>query len=100
MMTKRRAKPAHVDPPLAKQVLATPRRPAAIGIGCPTCGCTDLRVLYTRPRQFLKRTPDGFVVVQGIMRKRACRHCGRQLVTHEEVVGGGRGGGLTAGDTG
>jgi len=41
------------------------------GLECRGCGCGDLRVLYTRYR------------AGSIVRVRACRHCGRRLVTRE-----------------
>lgn len=43
------------------------------GIQCPRCGCRHLPVLYTRQR--LKK----------IMRIRICRHCGRRLMTYEQL---------------
>ena len=59
-------------------VVEVPRRDDAgsIGINCPRCGCSDLRVYYTR------RKPNGT-----IMRSRECRHCGRRIVTRERAVG-------------
>lgn len=41
------------------------------GLKCPRCGCTDFRVSYTRRKQ------------GAILRRRTCRHCGRQILTHE-----------------
>lgn len=38
---------------------------------CFTCGCRHFYVVYTRPRR-------GY-----ILRVRACRHCGRRIVTRE-----------------
>jgi transcriptional regulator NrdR family protein len=40
---------------------------------CPTCGCRHLPVLYTRQR------------AQQIVRVRACRNCGRRIVTRETI---------------
>lgn len=45
------------------------------GICCRTCGCRDLRVVYTRQR------PDG-----KIRRRRECRHCGRRVTTYETAA--------------
>lgn len=47
-----------------------PKAPA--GIRCPRCGCGDLRTTNTQ------RLPGGRV-----RRYKACRHCGRRLVTFE-----------------
>lgn len=46
------------------------------GIECPSCGCRQLFVLYTRHR------------VSTIVRVRRCRHCHRRIVTYERMVGG------------
>lgn len=43
------------------------------GLECPSCGCRDLRVYYTRPRSY------------GILRVRICRHCGRKMTTRETL---------------
>ena len=56
---------------LAAEAAAAPR-----GILCPDCGCRDLRVLRT------ERQPGG-----RIMRRRACRHCGRRVTTYERPAG-------------
>jgi hypothetical protein len=45
------------------------------GLGCPECGCRDFRVVYTRGRD------------DRIERRRACRHCGRRVTTHERLIG-------------
>ena len=52
------------------------------GITCPGCGCSELRVLYTRYRP--KR----------IVRVRQCQKCKRRVITNEfvgpwRVTGGG-----------
>ena len=48
-------------------------RPA--GFECRGCGCHHFRVVYTRPTE------------RGITRVRACRHCGRRIVTREVMAG-------------
>jgi transcriptional regulator NrdR family protein len=45
------------------------------GLVCRTCGCRHFEVLYTRPA-FGGR----------LLRRRACRHCGRRLTTYEQPV--------------
>ncbi len=45
------------------------------GLECPTCGCRDLRVRYTRQRS------------KYIWRVRTCRHCGRRVATRETISG-------------
>jgi len=61
--------------PLAKDVAVPPAAPCppppSRGLECRGCGCRELRVLYTRYR------------AGSIVRVRACRHCGRRLVTRE-----------------
>jgi hypothetical protein len=42
---------------------------------CPNCGCRDLRVYYTR------------VYRNRRIRRRFCRHCGRQVTTTERITG-------------
>lgn len=46
------------------------------GLECPTCGCRELRVVYTR------RALGGRLV-----RRRECRHCGRRITTSEHPIG-------------
>jgi hypothetical protein len=46
------------------------------GIACRTCGCRDLRTLETRQLAGGK-----------IFRRKACRHCGAKLTTHEKGYG-------------
>ena len=48
---------------------------ADLGVSCPTCGCRDLPVYYTRARRGGK-----------IVRVRTCRHCGRRVLTTERVA--------------
>lgn len=48
--------------------------PVDPGLECPSCGCRDLRVYYTRQRP------------SHIMRVRLCRHCGRRIVTRETLA--------------
>jgi transcriptional regulator NrdR family protein len=45
------------------------------GVECRECGCRHFEVLYTR------RLANGV-----ILRRRACRHCGRRLTTYEAVA--------------
>ena len=52
---------------------APPAQGEVCGLVCPKCGCRHLIVVYTRPR------------VRQILRVRACRHCGRRLVTRERL---------------
>lgn len=47
---------------------ATPR-----GLVCPRCGCGHLPVAYTRHRP------------GAIVRCRACRHCGKRMITRERA---------------
>jgi transcriptional regulator NrdR family protein len=47
----------------------------SLGIECPKCGCRHFRVVYTRPQP------------KAIIRLRECRHCGRRLLTREQVPG-------------
>lgn len=44
------------------------------GLVCPECGCRHFLVVYTRPG------PE-----DRIIRRRACRHCGKRLTTVEKV---------------
>jgi transcriptional regulator NrdR family protein len=53
--------------------MTTPSTPPAKGLICPRCGCQHFSVAYTRPR-------PGF-----ILRARDCRHCGKRIVTREQV---------------
>lgn len=45
------------------------------GFECRSCGCRHFHVVYTRPTE------------RGINRVRACRHCGRRIVTRETLLG-------------
>lgn len=60
---------------MKKPTASTPLRPAR-GLECRHCGCRHFEVIYTR-------------AVHGarIMRRRACRHCGRRVTTVEQVLG-------------
>lgn len=51
-----------------------PAPPPGGGIRCPSCGCQDLRVIYTRHRR------------GRIVRRRECRYCGRRLLTYEHIA--------------
>ncbi len=42
------------------------------GLECPACGCRHFEVLYTRS-----------VLGGKVLRRRACRHCGRRITTSE-----------------
>lgn len=46
------------------------------GLICPQCGCRHFEVLYTR------RALGGKLI-----RRRACRHCGRRITTSETRLG-------------
>jgi len=46
------------------------------GLVCRTCGCRHFRVLYTRPAWGGR-----------LLRRRACRHCGRRITTYEQPAG-------------
>lgn len=46
-----------------------------VGLECRNCGCRHFYVVYTRPAE------------RGITRVRACRHCGRRIVTRETILG-------------
>ncbi len=46
------------------------------GLICPTCGCRHFEVLYTRQ-----------VMGGKVLRRRACRHCGRRITTSEMRLG-------------
>lgn len=43
------------------------------GLVCRACGCRHFRVLYTRPAWGGR-----------LLRRRACRHCGRRTTTYEQ----------------
>jgi transcriptional regulator NrdR family protein len=45
------------------------------GLACTKCGCSDMRVYYTRAE------------MHGVRRVRVCRHCGSKQVTHERAQG-------------
>jgi len=46
------------------------------GLICPKCGCKHFYVIYTRAARGGR-----------IMRRRACRHCGRRMTTYETSAG-------------
>jgi hypothetical protein len=52
---------------------AVPTTMRNVGLVCPKCGCRDLRAYYTRARR------------DYILRKRICRHCGREIMTRERI---------------
>jgi hypothetical protein len=43
------------------------------GLACPECGCRDFRTPHTRRMS------------NGILRERACRKCGKVILTKEKV---------------
>ena len=45
------------------------------GLIGPQCGCEHFRVIYTRPALGGK-----------VVRSRECRHCGRRVITYEQVA--------------
>ncbi len=51
-----------------------PEQADRMGLACRWCGGRDFRVVYTRP------TCGG-----RIMRRRACRHCGKRMTTWERA---------------
>jgi transcriptional regulator NrdR family protein len=55
---------------------AQPHTSERRGLVCQRCGCGHFRVIYTRP------TRGGRII-----RRRECRHCGRRVLTAEEVRG-------------
>lgn len=52
------------------------RKPPPRGLVCSECGCEHFDVVWT-DRQ-----------VRKIVRKRACRHCGKRIRTTERIEGG------------
>lgn len=71
--------PSPLTPPAASS--ATSRSPIQShadqhGLICPHCGCRHFQVLYTR------RAMGG-----KLLRRRACRHCGRRITTSETRLG-------------
>jgi transcriptional regulator NrdR family protein len=52
------------------------KQPAYIGLHCRHCGHRQFRVIYTRPRAGGK-----------VVRRRACKCCGRRMTTWEQVIG-------------
>ena len=53
------------------------------GLECPTCGCPESRVYYTR-RRTLKVNGQ---IVGCVLRVRICQNCGREFSTRERVQG-------------
>ncbi len=58
-----------------KQTANKPTPDPAAGFECRSCGCRHFHVVYTRPTE------------RGVTRVRACRHCGRRIVTRETLLG-------------
>jgi transcriptional regulator NrdR family protein len=50
----------------------TPKR--SVGLRCPKCGHTRLRVIYTR------------AVAGRVVRRRTCRRCGGRITTWEHII--------------
>lgn len=48
--------------------------PPAGGLECPKCGCRHFLTLRTEPRKW------------GILRRKACRHCGHRVTTRERLT--------------
>jgi len=48
--------------------------PPAAGLECPECGCRHFETIKSEPRTW------------GILRRKACRHCGRRVTTRERLV--------------
>ncbi len=46
------------------------------GLRCSSCGCAHFRVIYTRAARENR-----------VVRRRACRHCGKRITTVERVIG-------------
>jgi len=49
-------------------------RPGGTGLECPECGCRHFETIRTEPKPW------------GILRRKACRHCGRRVTTRERLV--------------
>ena len=49
------------------------KKPEPAGIRCPSCGCPEHRIYYTRQK------------ADYILRVRVCRHCGRKFSTYEQI---------------
>jgi hypothetical protein len=62
--------------PATPAVAPIPPRADQHGLTCLQCGCRHFEVLYTR------RALGGKLI-----RRRACRHCGRRLTTSETRLG-------------
>jgi hypothetical protein len=70
---KRRSTPMEERP--TAEEMAARAQIVETGLECRNCGCRDFRVVYTRPRPGNK-----------IMRRRACRHCGKRITTFEKEM--------------
>jgi len=55
---------------------------APAGIRCPSCACAHHQVIWVRKREL---TVDG-QQVGGTIRRRRCRHCGREFTTTERLA--------------
>jgi len=62
-----------IDPPPATAPAAGTEAAPPIGLECRTCGCRHFETIETRPRLGM------------ILRRKACRHCGRRILTRDRV---------------
>jgi hypothetical protein len=53
---------------------AAPEAECAAGLECPECGCRHFETIKSEQRPW------------GILRRKACRHCGRRVTTRERLV--------------
>jgi hypothetical protein len=60
-----------MDQQVQTQRKVWPPKDCPVGLVCPRCNCTDLRVLNTR------------YTMGRVVRYRSCRHCGRRVTTYE-----------------
>jgi hypothetical protein len=64
--------------PEGREMDQPPKLPAVhAGLRCRNCGTQRFRVIYTRA------APGGKII-----RRRACRECGRRMTTWERMIGG------------
>lgn len=80
-MRRRRKKRKHAERSDQDPVIAVPTKTPTtpegeqVGLRCRDCGCRHFNVYYTRGSR------DGVII-----RRRACRNCGRMILTREIVV--------------
>ena len=63
-----------MDAPDAEPADGGAAPPRAVGLECPECGCRHFETIKSEPRMW------------GILRRKACRHCGWRVTTHERLV--------------